>query len=98
MGQGQFTIALQQLHDSARAGDWLILKNLHLVSSWLPTLEKEINTLQPAPSFRLFMTSEAHPKFSSVLLQSSLKVLPRLFPVHVASSLQLVPFRADGHA
>lgn len=40
MGQGQADIALQQLHDCARDGEWLCLKNLHLVTSWLPTLEK----------------------------------------------------------
>lgn len=40
MGQGQADIALQLLHDSARNGEWLCLKNLHLVTSWLPTLEK----------------------------------------------------------
>lgn len=40
MGQGQADIALQQLHDCARDGEWLCLKNLHLVTAWLPTLEK----------------------------------------------------------
>ena len=74
LGQGQLGPALQQLHECARAGDWLLLKNLHLVSSWLPTLEKEVNALQPRDTFRLWLTSEAHPKFSPVLLQSSLKV------------------------
>ena len=40
MGQGQADIALQLLHDCGRNGEWLCLKNLHLVTSWLPTLEK----------------------------------------------------------
>lgn len=40
MGQGQADIALQLLHDCSRNGEWLCLKNLHLVNSWLPTLEK----------------------------------------------------------
>ncbi|EDO28350.1 predicted protein, partial [Nematostella vectensis] len=40
MGQGQADIAMQQLHNCARNGEWLCLKNLHLVTSWLPTLEK----------------------------------------------------------
>ena len=40
MGQGQAEIALQLLRDCARSGEWLCLKNLHLVTSWLPTLEK----------------------------------------------------------
>ena len=40
MGQGQADIAMQLLHDCARNGEWLCLKNLHLVNAWLPTLEK----------------------------------------------------------
>ena len=40
MGQGQAEIAIQLLRDCARNGEWLCLKNLHLVTSWLPTLEK----------------------------------------------------------
>lgn len=40
MGQGQADIALQLLHDCGRNGEWLCLKNLHLVTAWLPTLEK----------------------------------------------------------
>jgi dynein heavy chain 2 len=61
------------------AGDWLLLKNLHLVVSWLPVLEKEIHNLgvdngSGNSSFRLFLTSEAHGKFPPTLLEASLKV------------------------
>ncbi|XP_022103094.1 cytoplasmic dynein 2 heavy chain 1-like isoform X1 [Acanthaster planci] len=74
MGQGQANIAMQLLHDCARNGEWLCLKNLHLVTSWLPVLEKEINTLEPHEKFRLWLTAESHPKFPTILLQSSLKI------------------------
>ena len=74
MGQGQASIALQLLRDCAVNGDWLCLKNLHLVVSWLPTLEKELNSLEPNENFRLWLTTESHPKFPTVLLQLSLKV------------------------
>jgi dynein heavy chain 2 len=50
------------------------LKNVHLAISWLPTLEKELNTLKFHENFRLWLTSEPHTKFSSILLKSSLKV------------------------
>lgn len=40
MGQGQADLAIQMLKECARNGDWLCLKNLHLVVSWLPVLEK----------------------------------------------------------
>ena len=74
MGQGQADIALQALRNCAVNGDWLCLKNLHLVTPWLPTLEKELNSLEPNKNFRLWLTTESHPKFPTVLLQSSLKV------------------------
>ncbi|MBN3304013.1 DYHC2 protein, partial [Amia calva] len=74
MGQGQADIAIQALKESARNGEWLCLKNLHLVTAWLPLLEKELNVLQPKASFRLWLTAETHPKFTPILLQSSLKI------------------------
>ncbi|CAB3978327.1 cytoplasmic dynein 2 heavy chain 1-like [Paramuricea clavata] len=74
MGQGQADIAMQLLHDCARNGEWLCLKNLHLVNAWLPTLEKELNSLNPHENFRLWLTAESHPKFPTILLQTSLKV------------------------
>uniref|UniRef100_A0A0L8FKZ3 Dynein heavy chain region D6 P-loop domain-containing protein n=1 Tax=Octopus bimaculoides TaxID=37653 RepID=A0A0L8FKZ3_OCTBM len=74
MGQGQANVALELLRQSAHDGDWLCLKNLHLVTSWLPILEKEINSLKPNNGFRLWLTTEVHPHFPSVLLQSSLKI------------------------
>ena len=40
MGQGQAEIALKLLDECARQGEWLCLKNLHLVTAWLPSLEK----------------------------------------------------------
>ena len=74
MGQGQAPLAIQLLRDCAINGDWLCLKNLHLVTSWLPSLEKELNALEPHENFRLWLTTESHPKFPLILLQSSLKV------------------------
>ncbi|XP_019521077.1 PREDICTED: cytoplasmic dynein 2 heavy chain 1 [Hipposideros armiger] len=74
MGQGQADLAIQMLKECAHNGDWLCLKNLHLVVSWLPVLEKELNTLQPKDTFRLWLTAEVHPNFTPILLQSSLKI------------------------
>ena len=39
-------VAVGLLRDCARSGDWLCLKNVHLAVSWLPSLEKEVYTLQ----------------------------------------------------
>ena len=74
MGQGQAEKALHLLHECANDGHWLCLKNLHLVTAWLPVLEKELNSLEPHKNFRLWLTTEAHSKFPPILLQSSLKV------------------------
>jgi dynein heavy chain 2 len=40
MGQGQMEVALELLKQCSNNGEWLCLKNLHLVVSWLPVLEK----------------------------------------------------------
>ncbi|KAK3100036.1 hypothetical protein FSP39_013759 [Pinctada imbricata] len=74
MGQGQADIAMQLLRECSQNGEWLCLKNLHLVTAWLPQLEKEMNSLKPHEDFRLWLTAEVHPKFPTILLQSSLKM------------------------
>ncbi|XP_008401575.1 cytoplasmic dynein 2 heavy chain 1-like, partial [Poecilia reticulata] len=74
MGQGQADVALATLRECSRNGDWLCLKNLHLVTAWLPLLEKELNVLHPKANFRLWLTAEVHPRFPPILLQSSLKI------------------------
>ena len=40
MGQGQMDVALDLLKKCSSQGSWLCLKNLHLVTAWLTTLEK----------------------------------------------------------
>ena len=57
-----------------QAGEWLCLKNLHLVVAWLPSLEKELSSLEPHADFRLWLTTEPHEQFPPLLLQQSLKV------------------------
>ena len=75
MGGGQQSQALKMLHDCAQNGDWLCLKNLHLLTAWLPQLEKEISALkEPDPGFRLWLTTEPHPGFPPILLQTSVKL------------------------
>lgn len=34
------------LKDAALKGEWLCLKNVHLVNSWLPVLEKELKSIE----------------------------------------------------
>jgi dynein heavy chain 2 len=76
MGGGQQETAQEMLRKAAKNGTWLCLKNLHLVVAWLPTLEKELSSLEGSElhnDFRLWLTSESHPSFTSILLQQSMK-------------------------
>ena len=75
MGQGQALIALEKLKKASNEGQWVCLKNLHLMTHWIPILEKELQMLDnPHEHFRLWLTAESHPKFSPILAESSLKV------------------------
>lgn len=74
MGQGQGDVAVALLRECAANGGWLCLQNVHLVTSWLPVLEKELASVTPHQNFRLWLTSEVHTKFPASLLQSSLKI------------------------
>ena len=74
LGSGDNDYIIKVIKDSSSKGQWVTLKNIHLAFSWLPTLEKEIKSLQkPHEKFRLFLTTESHPKFSPILLQSCIK-------------------------
>lgn len=74
MGGGQNEVALKTLEDCASKGEWLCLKNLHLVPNFLTSLEKTLNNTQIAEGFKLFLTTEEHPKFPVVLLESCFKL------------------------
>jgi len=47
MGGGQNEIAIETIKQAAQKGEWVCLKNLHLVTPWLPVLEKEFKMLHP---------------------------------------------------
>lgn len=99
MGGGQNEIAIETMKDAAAKGEWVCFKNLHLVTPWLTVLEKEFKMLTPHKSFRLWLTSEPHAKFPSILLQSSLKITYET-PPGVRNNLQrtlqyVMPKQAD---
>ncbi|CAD8135851.1 unnamed protein product [Paramecium octaurelia] len=74
MGGNQNELALKLIKEAAQKGQWVCLKNLHLVISFLPLLEKTIKQLKPHPNFKLWLTTEAHLKFPSILLETCYKV------------------------
>ena len=52
MGQGQAEKALDNLRQAAAQGHWAMLKNLHLMTFWIPVLEKELQAMEPHEDFR----------------------------------------------
>jgi len=76
MGGQQCATAITMLQEAAKIGAWLCLKNLHLVVHWVPQLEKELSSLSVLANstFRLWLTTEQHAHFPTILLQQSLKI------------------------
>ena len=79
MGEGQDVVALRAINSATLNGSWVLLQNCHLGLDFIDTLEEMLLKLkQPesgcSPDFRLFITTEPHPKFSIGLLQMSTKV------------------------
>jgi dynein heavy chain 2, cytosolic len=78
MGQDQTGRALDMLQSCAASGEWLFLKNVHLVMSWLPRLEQAVHSLKAAPGFRLWLTSEVASTFPPTLLENCLVRHPQI--------------------
>ncbi|TYZ57148.1 hypothetical protein PybrP1_002034 [[Pythium] brassicae (nom. inval.)] len=82
MGQGQEAYAGESLKKLSAAGGWIILQNVHLMQSWLPTLERqleEVATDGAHETFRCFISAEPPPlpdmlNIPESLLQSCIKV------------------------
>lgn len=75
MGGGQNEAALNLMKAAAEKGQWVCLKNVHLVTGWLSVLEKEFRAIENRhANFKLFLTSEQHPSFPSALLEASFKL------------------------
>jgi len=75
LGQGQAPIATQMINDAAREGNLVFLANCHLMTTWLPTLEKLLESLKnPHEDFRLWMSSNPSPDFPMGILQKGIKM------------------------
>jgi dynein heavy chain 1 len=59
------------ISSAASQGTWVLLRNIHLCPTWLEALEKRLHKLSASldPRFRLFLTSEIHPKLPPSLLR-----------------------------
>ncbi|WIA33430.1 hypothetical protein OEZ86_006562 [Tetradesmus obliquus] len=77
LGQGQAPVAQRMLEEAVRHGHWVFLANCHLMTSWLPTLDKIIEGLEaakPHERFRLWLSSNPSPDFPISILQRGLKM------------------------
>jgi dynein heavy chain len=95
LGEGQEPIAEAAIREAVEHGNWVILQNCHLLVSFLPTLEKIIDTLDDTThdDFRLWLTSMPTPDFPVSILQNSIKLTnepPKGIKANVVGSLSTV--------
>ncbi|PHH59003.1 hypothetical protein CDD81_3954 [Ophiocordyceps australis] len=57
--------------NAAQTGSWVLVKNVHLAPSWLQSLEKRMETLNPHKDFRLFLSMEPSAKIPVNLIRAS---------------------------
>ncbi|ALC40164.1 btv [Drosophila busckii] len=74
IGRGSEARALQAMRQAAAQGQWLCIKNVHLVPEWLEQLEAELAQLQKSPDFRLWLLCESTQGFSEAAVYKCLKV------------------------
>merc|ERR1711871_1807889 len=100
MGQGQEQTAEQSLDNFAKNGGWVFLQNVHLMSSWLPKLERKLEICAETghDDFRCFISAE-QPMFNGMpapmvktipesILQSCIKVANEA-PVDAKANLRM---------
>eukprot|EP00753_Platysulcus_tardus_P011845 PLAT3317.25.p1 GENE.PLAT3317.25~~PLAT3317.25.p1 ORF type:complete len:2725 (+),score=1732.12 PLAT3317.25:536-8176(+) len=78
LGQGQAPIATEMLERGLAEGNWIFLANCHLSLSWMPQLEKIVENYVVSdsahPRFRLWLSSNPHPRFPISILQRGIKI------------------------
>ncbi|KAK1752146.1 dynein heavy chain, cytoplasmic [Echria macrotheca] len=73
--------------NAAQTGSWVLIKNVHLAPTWLQSLEKRMDSLNPNPDFRLFLSMESSPKIPVNLLRAS-RVLMYEQPAGVRANMK----------
>lgn len=78
LGQGQGPLAERTVAEGMRLGTWVVLQNVHLFPSWMPSLETICSRLAADPTkvgpFRLWLTTSASPVFPVTALQQCVKL------------------------
>ncbi|CAG8490206.1 1623_t:CDS:10, partial [Scutellospora calospora] len=92
--QEGFTLADQAIAASVKNGNWVLLKNVHLSTSWLGQLEKKLHSMKAHRNFRLFLTMETNPKVPVNLLRLSRVLMFEPLPgikANLQDSLKSIP-------
>merc|ERR1711988_2097450 len=81
LGQGQGPKAEALIESAVKDGErmkWVCLQNCHLAASWMPSLERIMETLAASEDldkdFRLFLTSMPCAHFPVSILQNGIKI------------------------
>lgn len=72
---------------AAETGSWVLVKNVHLAPTWLQSLEKRMESLNPHKDFRLFLSMESSPKIPVNLIRAS-RVLMYEQPAGVRANMK----------